>query len=1212
MSNKVNIILNGEHIVAKEGEYVLKVARDNNIEIPTLCNDPRLEPFSSCFVCVVEVENMRGLQPSCSTRVQEGMVINTDNAKVRKSRQSALELIMSNHYADCVAPCTTTCPANVDVQGYISLIDKGLYHEAVALIKRDNPLPAICGRVCVRPCEAACNRNELDETTPVGIDYMKRFVSDYDLMSDNHYIPEVAEPTSKKVAIIGAGPGGLSASTFLSIKGHKCDIFEAAPEAGGWLRYGIPEYRLPNDLLQKEISTVTELGTRIFCNSKLGENVHFSELQEKYDAIILAIGSQKGTLVGVKGDEAENVFSGINFLKNLEITKNKPNFAGKKVIVVGGGNTAMDCCRTAIRLGSTDVKVVYRRTEKEMPANPIEIHESKLEGVEYLFLHNPIEVNQDEDGELKSVTLIKMELGEPDASGRRRPIPIPNTEFEVEADFVLAAIGQQTDVHFINEVNASCKQGQLELDKWGNISANRETLQTGIPFLFAAGDSVTGAATIIEAIAQAKIASNSCHQYLMGEEVKPPYKPFVSQRSNFDNFNNDHFKQMYATQERMEMPVMDEALRVNFKEVELGYSEEMCRTEASRCMECGCGEYFDCDLQKYSDAYNVDQRKYAGDFNEYRVDFSHPYIEIDNNKCILCSRCIRICDEIVGANALGLVNRGFSTYVSPAFGTSLSETNCQSCGLCIDTCPTGAIRENLIFKPGPVVTTPLYAIDNYGSEGVAMNLLTHKNKFVMGVEGASGLVNPLSTIGHRAKFGYHYLNDNNRLTSPLLKVNGEFKAISFKEAIEIIAKKIKKSPSEKTALFAGARLTNEELYLLQNIARKAIKTPYIASFHYLGRGAKKYANNAVANTSFDSIKDTDVVYILGADLIYEHDFIGFLVNKARKRYGVKVHYVSQKIDNKMARKSDVITKVEDYYSFIKALNYYLINNHLQNQLFIDSRTLNYDEYKRDILRNDFDKLLNKSGVSFNQLEQFAKNYNNEKNAILIFSEKECSGDISLELYNLAMITGKLSKTANGLMPLKEKNNAQGIFDMGAFPCIEIGSKFVDFKPDKMLIPAMKDGDFNNILIFGEDPIGTAKDKDDVRTWFAKQDFMLVQDYFITETAKEADMILPAAFPIEMSGSYTNTQRVIQQFEQQLDTPFRANFEQLSCLGAHFGLKDYKSVEDIFEEMILQLPQQNEQKFSFKISEDNTKQRKFNYGADYLMMRFDKEFFDKNN
>jgi formate dehydrogenase major subunit len=246
------------------------------------------------------------------------------------------------------------------------------------------------------------------------------------------------------------------------------------------------------------------------------------------------------------------------------------------------------------------------------------------------------------------------------------------------------------------------------------------------------------------------------------------------------------------------------------------------------------------------------------------------------------------------------------------------------------------------------------------------------------------------------------------------------------------------------------------------------------------------------------------------------------------------------------------------------------------------------------------------------LQEFANSYNNEINAILIFSEKQCSGDISLELYNLAMITGKLSKTASGLIPLKEKNNSQGIFDMGAFPCIELGGLFNDFKPNKMLIPALKDGDFENILIFGEDPIGTALNKDDVSQWFEKQEFMLVQDSFMTETAKMADLILPASFPIESAGSFTNTQRIIQQFDKQVEAPFRTNFEQLSCLGAHFGLKEYQTVDEAFMEFVSLLPKSKKEVFKFKISDDNSKQRRFDYGADYLMMRFDKEFFGEIN
>ena len=526
MSKSLNIILNNKIVKASPNESILQVANREGIEIPTLCNDPRLEPFSSCYVCVVEVEGMRGHQPSCSTKVTEGMKITTDNDSIKASRKTALDLIMSNHYADCKAPCTETCPAGVDVQGYISLIDKGRYSDAVALIKETNPLPAICGRVCVRPCEDACRRNLLDEGNPVGIDYMKRFASDYDLQSIHKYIPEVAPSTGKNVAVIGAGPGGLSAAHFLQIKGHQVDIYEAAPKSGGWLRYGIPEYRLPNDILDAEVKNITDLGVNIYYNKSLGENLSYKDIKAQYDTTILTIGSQKGTLIGCEGDDAQNVFSGIDFLKNMEMTGKTADFKGKTVAVVGGGNTAMDCCRTSMRCGAEKVYVIYRRTEKEMPANPIEIHESKLEGIEYLFLTNPRKVNKDANGVLKSVTVLKMKLGEPDASGRRRPMPIEGSEYDISVDYILAAIGQKTRVDFMDDINKYAEEGELEVNRWGDIDTNTKYLQTGIPSVFAAGDGVSGPATIIEAIAQAQTASRSAHQFMMGEELKEPKKEF--------------------------------------------------------------------------------------------------------------------------------------------------------------------------------------------------------------------------------------------------------------------------------------------------------------------------------------------------------------------------------------------------------------------------------------------------------------------------------------------------------------------------------------------------------------------------------------------------------------------------------------------------------------------------------------------------------------
>ncbi|MDT8392858.1 MAG: FAD-dependent oxidoreductase [Bacteroidales bacterium] len=1227
MSEKVNVILNGKIVSGIKGETVLQLARRNGIEIPTLCNDPRLEPYTSCYVCVVEVEGLKGLQPSCSTRVSEGMRIETHNEKIAVSRKTALELILSNHYADCIGPCKQTCPAGVDVQGYISHIEKGQYHEAVALIKETNPLPAICGRVCVRPCEVACRRNLLDEGAPVGIDYLKRFASDIDLESKNKWKPELKPDTGKKVAIIGAGPGGVSAAFFLRKEGHHIDVFEANPKPGGWLRYGIPEYRLPNDILQKEVDNITELGVRIHYNKRLGDNIKYAELQKNYDAVILAIGSQKGTMIGCEGDDAENVFSGIDFLKEMEMTGKPYNFKGKKVAVVGGGNTAMDCCRTSMRCGADKVYVIYRRTEKEMPANPIEIHESKLEGIEYLLLTNPVKVNKDKAGKLKSVTCLKMELGEPDASGRRRPVPIPGSEFDLEVDYILAAIGQKTDVNFTEDMNNAVEKGELKLNRWGDIEANPETLQTGVENVFAAGDGVSGPATLIQAIGQARIAAHSCNLFLNGKEVVPVPFEFLSKKDNFKTQVKDNYIGRYEPRKREEMPTLDPRDRKNFYEVELGYdSEEVAQRETLRCMECGCTALYTCDLKKYATEYKANQEGLTGEFKEYNIDYRHPYIEIDNNKCVLCARCVRICRDVVGANALGLVNRGFDTYVAPSMGDSLTDTKCESCGMCISTCPTGALTENVPFKPGPVKLEKVQNICNYCSIGCEL-FFEHKSGFVMRVEGSNGKVNNNGNLCRYGKFGYKYLNDKSRLNKPMLKVNGHFEEISFKEAYKIIADKINAVKPDDNAFFAGARLSNEELYLIQKLARAAVRTNNVTSFHYLNRGYS-YIGNSKANVPFDQLKDASRIYLVGAELNRDNAVLGYMVNNARIKHEVPVQLVTNMEQSPMEQKVDSVMKVKSYYHFIKAINYYLLANNFQNALFIEDNCHDFDVYKKDLLKENFVDLVEKSGLaSMDSIIEFAKAYNNEMNAVIIFSEKEICSSTCTELFNLALITGKLGKTANGLISVKEKNNAQGIFDMGICPSLGVGA--VDIK-NKQLVEKMKKvwkvkslpsdvnvnqyehlekGNLKNLFIFGEDPLGTTREKTKVSGWLSGAGFVVVMDYFMTDTASKADLVLPSSFPFETSGTFTNTQKVIQEFEKSFEPGSgKDSIEQLAGLMNELGFRQKSKANDVMSEIVKLLPSNGEEsKFSFVRTEEANNFRIFDHGCDCIVKHFDEEF-----
>ncbi|MFA6235181.1 MAG: FAD-dependent oxidoreductase, partial [Bacteroidota bacterium] len=424
----VTLTINGQQVTASPEKSILQVCHEQNIDhIPTLCYDEKLPPFGACFLCVVEMEGQNRMFPACSTKVQEGMAINTSSQKVRRARKTCLELILSNHYADCFGPCRLNCPADVDIQGYMSLISMGKFTEAVALIKEKNPLPSVCGRVCTRKCEVNCRRTLVD--SPVGIDFLKRYVADQDMIGDM-WKPELKEDNGVRVAIIGGGPAGLTCAYYLALEGYRPVIYESLPHLGGMLRYGIPEYRLPKDVLDKEISWITDLGVEVHTQRTLGKDFGINDLFDQgFRSVFVGLGAQVGKPMAVENEEAEGVLSGVEFLRQVEM-QTQPDIKGR-VVVVGGGNTAIDAARTSLRLGADEVILLYRRTRKEMPANEIEIVAAEEEGVQMQFLAAPVRVNVEEN-RMKSIRNIRMELGEPDASGRRRPVVVEGSDFDLE------------------------------------------------------------------------------------------------------------------------------------------------------------------------------------------------------------------------------------------------------------------------------------------------------------------------------------------------------------------------------------------------------------------------------------------------------------------------------------------------------------------------------------------------------------------------------------------------------------------------------------------------------------------------------------------------------------------------------------------------------------------------------------------------------------
>ena len=670
----ITYTIDGVTVTAEPSDTILTSAKRAGVHIPTLCFDERTAIYGACGICLVEVEGVPKLLRACSAKPQEGYVVHTDSERVERARSTALELLLSDHTGDCRGPCKLNCPAMTDCQKYVNEIREGRYHDAVSTIYEAFPLPASIGRVCPHPCEDACRRQLVEE--PISIAFLKAFAADKIEADGDPYVVQCEPSTGKHVAIVGGGPAGLTAAYFLRRYGHDVTIYDQQPKMGGMLRYGIPEYRLPKAVLDREISIIADAGVQMKNSVRLGRDIDFDELRDANDAVLLALGAWKSMSMRVPGEELDGVYGGIDFLEHLGLGE-RPTI-GKRVAVCGGGNTAMDCCRTAVRLGAEEVYVVYRRTRNEMPAADVEIEEAIEEGVTFKFLTNPIEF-YGEDGHVTGMKLQIMELGEPDASGRRRPVPVEGATEDIAIDNVLMAIGQ----------GANCEGVANELlTQRGTIACDELTFRTSMDNVFAAGDVTNrGAGIAIQAIAEAQKAALCINNYLEGDEVRAKVPYFVTQEKTPEDFEDE------PKQNREKMPgLTPEERRDNFEPIYFGFSEEQALREASRCLECGCHDYFECKLIRYANSFSIDPQKFSG---EKRCNEEKPVarevIVHDPNKCVLCGLCYRMCDQEVGKTFLGLYNRGFSTTVNPMVPDE-ARSFCATCLKCVEACPTGAMK----------------------------------------------------------------------------------------------------------------------------------------------------------------------------------------------------------------------------------------------------------------------------------------------------------------------------------------------------------------------------------------------------------------------------------------------------------------------------------------------------------------------------------------
>jgi NADPH-dependent glutamate synthase beta subunit-like oxidoreductase/ferredoxin len=491
-----------------------------------------------CFACV-EV---------CPT----GAIIDREVEKLHADREAY------------VVPCSHACPAHIDIPRYVDYIAQEQYSEALAVIREKVPFPGTLGRVCIHPCEEACRRGQLNN--PISIKELKRAAAD---RGGNQWKlnSKVKEPTGKKIAIVGAGPAGLTAAYYLAKSGHSATVFEALPEPGGMMRVGIPEYRLPRDILADEIQVIKDVGVKLITNTRI-ESIE-SLFEQKYDAVLLSIGAHQGTKIGVEGENLPGVMDGASFLR--EINLGKKVWLGDKVAVVGGGNSAIDSARVALRSGAREVNIIYRRTRAEMPASPEEVEDAIQEGIKINFLQNPSKITKNNSG--LNVECIRMELGEPDASGRRRPVPIKGSEFTTYYDSVIAAIGQIPEIP---------SKFTVKVSRGNTVQVDSKTLQTSLKGVFAAGDAVTGPASVIEAIAAGRQSAISIDRYLGGSGAIDELLAPVEERSGWLGKDEE-----FADRRREEPELMPVDKRVaNFAEVKPVLSPPESKREADRCFRC--------------------------------------------------------------------------------------------------------------------------------------------------------------------------------------------------------------------------------------------------------------------------------------------------------------------------------------------------------------------------------------------------------------------------------------------------------------------------------------------------------------------------------------------------------------------------------------------------------------------------------------------------
>jgi formate dehydrogenase major subunit len=679
------ITIDGQDVTAVVGESILRAAQRAGFNVPTLCDDEKLAPAAACRMCLVDIEGYDRPMPSCHLPAEAGMKVTATSDGLFGMRKQNLEYILSDHNAYCMPPCQVGCPTHIDIPGYLELMTKGQHVEAARLVKEVLPFPYALGLVCPAPCQEVCRRGLVEEE--IAIRQCHGYGGELSLEMDVAPTPfpqEVA--TGKRVAVIGAGPAGLTCAYYAALKGHAVTVLDMMEKQGGMLRYGIPEYRLPKVKLDKELNSVWQLrDTEFKGGMKLGRDYSIDDLfAQGYDAIFLGIGAWSSNELPIPGVDLPGKIEAISYLRMNAAGDPVPVGEGNKVVVIGGGFTTFDCARTSRRLGA-DVTVVYRRSRKEMGAHYTEVDDAEHEGIKLEFFAAPVRIIE-KDGRVGGVEFQRMALAEPDASGRRRPVPVEGSEFVIECDTVIPAIGQSPVLDWMETTPGIRKTRRETIVASGALMTDR-------PGVFAGGDAQMGTVTVIQAVAQGKLAAKAMDRYLAGDDMSLVAEELRAEEEVPELIDIVPYK---PEEPQVRMPFLPFADRVkSFELIEKGYDKAGAEKEAARCLQCVCPDAGRCHLQRLSLEHGLTENKFHRaepvEYHDYEYDFSHDFILRDLNKCINCTQCVRICRDVIGANCYGLMGAGYDSIVTTPWNVSLSYTDCVSCGACAETCPTGAL-----------------------------------------------------------------------------------------------------------------------------------------------------------------------------------------------------------------------------------------------------------------------------------------------------------------------------------------------------------------------------------------------------------------------------------------------------------------------------------------------------------------------------------------